>query len=124
MSPDATLSDRIVAGHIGLRTGIDAVTKKKLRGIVSRVYRVGPISITVLMVVGTAAYSSGQHPESWESCAVRLILFSWLVTIIWHIALIVTERPRYRKVIYALIHLPSMYIVSVFCVGLITGDWL
>jgi hypothetical protein len=79
MSPDAPLSDRIVAGHIGLRTEIDAVTKKKLRETVSRVYRRGPISITILMAVGSAAYSFSQHPESWDYWAVRLILLGWLV---------------------------------------------
>jgi hypothetical protein len=111
MSPPAPLSDRIVAGHIGLRTGIDAVTKEKLRGIVSRVYRQGPILITALMLVASAAYSPWQRRESWDYWAVGLRLFSWLA-IIWHIMLIATERPRDEKVIYALIHLPSMFIVG------------
>jgi hypothetical protein len=43
---------------------------------------------------------------------VGLILFSWLVAIVWQIAMIVTERRRDEKVIYALIHLPSMFIVG------------
>ena len=89
-------------------------------------YHVGPVSLTVLLVVASAVHTvalGACYPNcSW---GINLIPISWGVAIIWHIALILTQRGnRLNYLAYGLIHLPVMLYVCAMSLGTVTGDWL
>ncbi len=92
-----------------------------MQELVHKVYRVGPASLTIVMAVGSAAYSPWQHRDTW---AVYPVVFGVFAAALWHVALIATERPRLRSVAYAVWHLPLCYVVGLYCLGAVTGDWL
>jgi hypothetical protein len=92
---------------------------------VSWVYRVGPVSITFLMILASYAYGpwASYRDESW---IVHLLNFCLGIALLWHIALIITERPKGEKVFYAfygLVHLPAMFAVGFYLGMSLTGNW-
>jgi hypothetical protein len=93
-----------------------------LQETVSRVYRLGPASITVFMIVATVAYSPwASYRDSW---IVVPILVCWGIAIFWHLLLIATEQEKPNMVLYTLVHLPVMFVVTLFCVHVLSGDTL
>jgi hypothetical protein len=93
-----------------------------MRQLIYDAYRLGPVSITLLMIWASVAYSpwATYHDESW----IVDVLFSCLgIALLWHIALIVTERPKAVFVSYTLIHLPAMLAIGFFFGASLTGNW-
>jgi hypothetical protein len=44
------------------------------------------------------------------------------VALCWHISLIITERPKMNMMLYAIAHLPIMFIIGFICGAELT-DW-
>jgi hypothetical protein len=97
-----------------------------MRHVVRDLYRFGPASITVLMIVASAPVppSALYH---YESLLEHLFDLCLGVALLWHIALIVSRRPTGEKVFYgfyALIHLPIIFAVGIYEGMFLTGNWL
>jgi hypothetical protein len=71
------------------------------------------------MVVASVAYSPWQHRDSW---AAYVILLGLPVTALWHLALIVAERPRAKYVLYAFGNLAFYVLIGFYCLFWVTGD--
>jgi hypothetical protein len=89
--------------------------------IFAPVYRFGPALFIPIMVVGSALYSPWQHYGSWPA---YLILLGLPVAICWHLALIVTERPRTTYFGYAAANLIFYILIGIYCLFWVTGDSL
>ena len=86
-----------------------------------KVFRVGPATLTLVMVAGSAAYWPWRHYDSWPVYAILLGAF---VTALWHLFLIVMEREKIAYFFYALLHMPLYVVVGVYCLSIVTGDSL
>jgi hypothetical protein len=76
-----------------------------------RVFLFGPMTFIPLMVTGSAAvlYLVGQ---SWWT---GTVIFCGLpVAILWHLALIIVERPRMAYVVYAIVNLVLYYFCLIY----------
>jgi hypothetical protein len=71
------------------------------------------------MVAASVAYSPWQHRDSWAAYA---ILLGIPVIALWHLALIVTERPRAKYILYALGNLAFYVLIGFYCLFWVTGD--
>jgi hypothetical protein len=71
------------------------------------------------MVAASIAYSPWQHRDSWAAYA---ILFGLPVTTLWHLALIVAERPRAKYALYAFGNLAFYVLIGFYCLFWVTGD--
>jgi hypothetical protein len=88
---------------------------------VEMVYRIGPLSLTVLMLVGSCAYYPWRHYGSWR---VYAILFGGLVSLVWHLLLIGDPDFRLEYIAYAVINLAAYGYLGLYCLMLVTGDAL
>jgi hypothetical protein len=73
------------------------------------------------MVVASIAYSpwSSTSDVPW----LTYTLFACLgIALLWHISLIASEENKSAMVLYAIIHLPLMYIIGFICGASLT-DW-
>ncbi len=83
------------------------------------VFRFGPALVIPVMLVVSVAYSPWQHRDSW---AAYVILLGMPVTALWHLALIVMERPRAKYILYALGNLSFYVLIGFYCLFWVTGD--
>ena len=90
-----------------------------LRKFIVGVYRLGPVSITALMVVASVAYFP------WSSISdiywlEHIYDFCFGTALLWHISLIASEENKRVMLLYAIIHLPAMAIIGFICGGSLT----
>ena len=92
-----------------------------LRKLIVSVYRLGPVSITALMVVASIAYSPWSKFDDvpWLEHTYHFCLGTALL---WHISLIASEENKPVMLLYAIIHLPAMAIIGFICGASLT-DW-
>ena len=91
------------------------------RTFARRIFLFGPASFIPVMVVGSALYSPWQHYDSWPT---YVILLGLPVATLWHLALIVTERPRTKYVGYAVANLMFYILIGFYCLFWVAGDSL
>ena len=100
----------------------ERITERSTQDLLSRVYRFGPASITALIILARVAYSPWlTHPD--ESLIVQVIYLCWEAAAIWHVSLVVTERYKREMVVYAIINLPLMYVITLFCIMSVNGAY-
>ena len=86
--------------------------------ISKKLYRVGPVSLTVLISVVSILYSANFPPS--ETCWVLYLNnIAWYAAIAWHVSLAITEHGRkwyvaYGYVAYGLVHVPLMLFVVIW----------
>jgi hypothetical protein len=86
-------------------------------------FGIGPGPLIVLMVLGSAVYYPWRHYDSWPAYA---ILVGVLVTLVWHLALIL-KRPtpdRLLYTLYAFVNLALYVGLGFVCLMAVTGDAL
>ena len=86
----------------------------------NRLVKSVPVILTCLLIAWTlAVYRYSQYDDAW---AIDPALLVFPVALLWHIALIVVEKPRYLFVWYAIIHLPILLIIWFGCLMAISKD--
>ena len=95
---------------------IEAVVVRK---VLQRVYRLGPVSITALIIVASVAYSPWSKIDDvpWLTYTLWACLG---IALLWHLSLIASEENKPAMLLYAIIHLPVMFIVGFICGGSLT----
>jgi hypothetical protein len=73
------------------------------------------------MVVASVAYSPWSKIDDVPWLTYTLWA-CWGAALIWHISLIVTQEEKSAMLMYAIIHLPAMWIVGFICGASLT-DW-
>ena len=97
-----------------------------MRQVGTNIYRAGPLSITVLIIVVSAPFPPSALYRH-ENLIEHLFDLCLAIALLWHLALIVTRRPKGEKVfyvLYALIHLPMVFAVGIYEGMFLTGNWL
>ena len=94
---------------------------KEMQTFARGIFLFGPASFVPVMVVGTVLYYPWQHHGSWPAYA---ILLGLPVAALWHLALIVTERPRAEYFAYAVANLMFYILIGIYCLFWVTGDSL
>ena len=94
-----------------------------VRRLFGTLYLIGPMSLTALMVVASAAYSpwASYADGGWLDSTFTVLLVAALVR---HLSLIVSQANKAGMVAYALVHLPVMLFVGSICITVLTDDWL
>ena len=85
-----------------------------------KIYRVGPAALYLPVLAGSFAYSPWRHYGSWP---VFVILGCVALGLIWHVALIATERRKVVYLLYLVLNLfPGVHIM-VFCLYLVATEF-
>jgi hypothetical protein len=84
--------------------------------------RAGPLGLTAVLLVWTWLVSPySQYGDDW---AVYPALVLYLAIVVWHLGLIVTQRPRGAFVLYAVTHVVLLTPVWYICLMKISKDAL
>jgi hypothetical protein len=88
-----------------------------------KIFRLGPALITVVMVLGSAACYPWRDFIDWPASAILSfgILLGFPAAALWHLVLIVTERPRIEYVLYAISNLFFYAVLGFNCLMMLTG---
>jgi hypothetical protein len=87
-----------------------------------RVKRLGPAVLTLLLILWTSVVSPYSHyGDKWAIYPPIALL---LLAVVWHALLVMFLQPRWKYVIYAVMHLPVMVLVLAYCMMLISKDSL
>jgi hypothetical protein len=79
----------------------------------------GPLFLTLLVMVWTLVVSPySKYGDNW---AIYPPIALFLLAIIWHIYLVVTSF-RWEFVLYAVLHIPVMFLILFRCMFLISKD--
>ena len=95
--------------------------KRQVNKLAQMVYRIGPGPLIVLMVLGTAIYYPRRQFNSWPAYA---ILAGALLTLVWHLALIIRHPMRQRLLytLYAFVNVALYVGLGFVCLMAVTGD--
>ncbi len=86
------------------------------------VRKLGPIGLTVLLIIWTIVVSPySRYGDNWAVYPAVLVL---PVALIWHVALVFLEKPRYVFVLYGFVHLAILFAIWMYCLMKISKDVL
>lgn len=87
-----------------------------------KVFWFGPVALSLLLIAWTVLISPySKYGDNWAVYPAIAVL---PIAIIWHIILIVSERPKVKFVSYAIIHLLLLSILWMVCIMKISKDSL
>lgn len=78
-----------------------------------------PVALTLLLVVWTALVYEHTRYGDWPIYPALLI---FPAALLWHVVLIIREKPKLPLVLYALIHLLVLAVIWLACLMLISKD--
>lgn len=94
-----------------------------MRQVVSDIYRFGPVSITILMILAMIAVPAGSLYH-YNDLLENLFYLCLVIVLLWHLLLIASEENKPVMVLYAIAHLPIIYVVGLYAGMSVTGNWL
>ena len=84
--------------------------------------RILPIGLTLLMILWTILVSPyTKYGDNW---ALYPVIIIFLVNLVWHIYLIMSQQTRAMYVLYAIGHISVLVIIVFFCLMKISKDSL
>jgi hypothetical protein len=93
--------------------------KVRIMKLSGRLFRGGPMLLTLIMIAASIAYIPWRHHNSWMAFA---IMIGAPTNLVWHILLVALERPKIQYVLYALANLFAYVSLGIFGLFLVTGE--
>jgi hypothetical protein len=92
--------------------------------ILRKIYLIGPIQITFLMVIWTIAV--GAHTDWRDTWASGIMLALFILGVLWNFALVTfaSSEDTQAYLVYLIILLPFNAFVGLFCDAVILKAWL
>jgi hypothetical protein len=87
-----------------------------------RISSVGPLLLTVLLIIWTLGVSPySQYGDRWAIYPAMALL---PLAIVWHIYQILVCPQKWKYIVFAIVHVPLMSLILIYCMFKISKDSL